>query len=169
MYGTLIASSTVGAGGVSSISFTSIPGTYTDLIVVISGRTASSGNDTWTINGTTGQNYYAMYANSTTASYYTGTTDTGRSTGSGDQANNFGAKSIYIVNYASSVYKPFSVNATAANYNGGFINKYGGVWSNTAAITSLTFTPAGGTFVQYTTAYLYGVLKGSGGATVTSA
>ena len=35
---TLISSVTVGAGGASSIDFTSIPSTYTDLLVKISAR-----------------------------------------------------------------------------------------------------------------------------------
>jgi len=35
---TLIASSTVGSGGASSIDFTSIPSTYTDLVVKLSAR-----------------------------------------------------------------------------------------------------------------------------------
>jgi hypothetical protein len=165
MYGTLIASVTAGAGGAASLGFTSIPNTYTDLIVVFSARATNAGNDTWTINGTTGQNYNAIYASSASASYYQGTNDTGRSTSSSSQASNFGAKTIYIVNYASSVYKPYSVNASAADYNGGFIQNYGGVWANTAAITSLTFAPAGATFAQYSTIYLYGILKGTGGAT----
>jgi hypothetical protein len=39
---TLIASSTVSAGGVSSIDFTSIPSTYTDLCLKLSIRTAAS-------------------------------------------------------------------------------------------------------------------------------
>ena len=39
----LIASSTVGAGGASSIDFTSIPATFTDLVVKLSGRSTYSG------------------------------------------------------------------------------------------------------------------------------
>ena len=34
----LLASTTVGSGGASSIDFTSIPATYTDLVVKVSGR-----------------------------------------------------------------------------------------------------------------------------------
>jgi len=38
----LIASSTVGAGGAANIDFTSIPATFTDLYLVVSGRTNRS-------------------------------------------------------------------------------------------------------------------------------
>ena len=40
----LIASSTVGAGGASSIDFNSIPNTYTDLLVKLSGRSSTGYN-----------------------------------------------------------------------------------------------------------------------------
>ena len=43
---TLISSVTVGSGGASSIDFTSIPATYTDLCLVWSGRSAGSDVDT---------------------------------------------------------------------------------------------------------------------------
>lgn len=171
MYGTLIASSTVAAGGTSSIVFSSIPATYTDLFVILSGRSSSSGNTALNLNSSaTGFSSRAVYAFGTgTVASYTGGTDIGRSTGSGDQTNNFGAMQIHLPNYRSSVSKPYSVDAFAANYNGGYITLYGGVWANNAAITSLTLLPPSGTFVENTTAYLYGVLVGSGGATVTSA
>ena len=40
---TLIASSTAGSGGAAYIEFTSIPNTYTDLLVMLSLRTAGGG------------------------------------------------------------------------------------------------------------------------------
>ena len=42
----LIASSTVGSGGASSIDFQNIPGTYTDLIFKISERVSTGGTST---------------------------------------------------------------------------------------------------------------------------
>ena len=58
---TLIASSTVGAGGASSIDFTSIPSTYTDLVIKASLRsdrnTGSATYLTITFNNDTGSNY----------------------------------------------------------------------------------------------------------------
>jgi hypothetical protein len=170
MYGTLISSTTVGAGGTSGVTFSSIPQTpYTDLIVVISGRSSGSGNTALNLNGSaSGFSSKAMYAfSSATQATYNGATDIGRATGSSDQANNFGAMTIRIPNYTNATNKPYSVDATAASYNGGYVTVYGGVWSNTAAITSVTINaPSGTTFVQYTTVYLYGITKGSGGATV---
>lgn len=171
MYGTLISSTTVGVAGAASITFSSISNAYTDLFIVLSGRATSAGNNTLNFNGSA-----SSFANKTIYSFsssapatFTGSTDIGRSTSTSDQANDFGAMTIHIPNYASSVYKPFFVDSTAASYNGGYVFQNAGVWQNTAAITSVTINPPGGTFVQYTTAYLYGIVKGSGGATVTSA
>ena len=56
-----IAIVTVGAGGASSIEFTSIPNTYSNLLVVLSVRTSKAGSYTGSFgmqfNGDTGSNY----------------------------------------------------------------------------------------------------------------
>lgn len=171
MYGTQIASTTVAAGGTSSIVFSSIPATYTDLFVILSGRSTSSGNTSLNLNSSASSfSSRAVYGfGSSTVASYTGGTDIGRSTGSGDQTNNFGAMTIHFPNYRTSVSKPYSVDAFAANYNGGYVVLYGGVWANNSAISSVTLLPPSGTFVENTTAYLYGITVGSGGATASSA
>jgi hypothetical protein len=171
MYGTLIASSTLGAGGVSSIDFTSIPATYTDLFVVLSARANGAGNSRLNLNGSAASFLNkVIYSNGASAPLtFSGTLDIGRVTSTSDQANNFGAMQIHIPNYLSSVAKPYSVEAFAANYNGGWVMIVAGVWQNTAAITSVSLLPpSGNTFEANTSAYLYGVLVGSGGATVTA-
>jgi hypothetical protein len=173
MYGTLIASSTVGSGGASSIVFSSIPATYTDLFVILSARFSSLGNARLNLNSSgSAFSSRAMYSFATNAPLsYTDTVGLGRATSnSGDQTNNFGAMQLHLPNYRSSVSKPFSSDAFAANYNGGYIVLTGGVWADNSAITSLTLLPpASTTLLENTTAYLYGVLVGSGGATVSSA
>ena len=172
MYGTLIASTTVGSGGSSSIDFTSIPQTFTDLFIVLSGRTSQQGNVRLNLNSSaSGFSSRVVYSFATNAPLsYTDTVGISRATFSSDQANNFGAMQIHLPNYRSGVSKPFSVDGFAASYNGGYIQLIGGVWANNAAITSLSLlSPSGATFDQNTTAYLYGVLVGSGGATVSSA
>jgi hypothetical protein len=172
MYGTLIASTTVGSGGTSSIDFTSIPQTYTDLFVVLSARFSSQGNARLNLNSSaSGFSSRVVYSFATNAPLsYTDTVGLGRATSSSDQTNNFGAMQLHLPNYRSGVSKPFSADAFAANYNGGYIVLTGGVWANNAAITSMSLLPPSGqTFLENTTAYLYGVLVGTGGATVSSA
>jgi hypothetical protein len=60
---TLISSVTVGAGGASSIDFTSIPATYTDLLIKVSARGASGASNitgTLRFNSDAGSNYSAL-------------------------------------------------------------------------------------------------------------
>ena len=162
---TLIASSTVGAGGAASIDFTSIPSTYTDLVLKYSGRSASGSNVLdnvyLTFNGsTTGYTQKLLFTtNGTSAGSDTGTSyNFNYTTGNGATASTFSNCEMYIPNYAGSTNKSYSAdmvtenNATAA---GVLMNAT--LWSNTAAINRVTLQIAGFNFVQYSTAYLYGV------------
>ena len=165
---TKIASVTVGSGGASSIDFSSIPATYTDLKIVYSTRDtqagASAGNLKITINGsTTGYtNKKIIASGSSVGSSSSGTAfmDGGlgqSATSAGNTANTFYSADVYFPNYLSSNNKTSSVdsvdenNATAA-YSGITAN----LWSNTAAITQITAT-AQLLFAQYSSATLYGI------------
>ena len=162
-----IASVTVGSGGASSIDFTSIPSTYTDLVVKLSARStldeANGGHAVGLkINGvTTNQSYRILAANGSSASSFSGTDNfLTYMDNSNYTANTFGNSEIYFANYAGSNYKSISAdgvsenNATAARSG---ITAY--LWSSTASITSLSFFMYVGTgsIVQYSTATLYGI------------
>lgn len=170
MFQTLISSSTVGVGGAASITFSSIPGTYTDLTLVLSARaTSTTASMTIAFNGSS-TSFSGRYLQGTgaAASSTTSTTLIGNSSVSTDTANTFGNLQLMIPNYAGAANKNFSVEVVSEN-NGAtaFEQAFTSVWANTAAITSITLNLAN--FAQNTTAYLYGTLKGSGGATVTTA
>jgi hypothetical protein len=160
----LIASSTVGSGGAASIEFTSIPATYTDLCLKLSGRTSSTGSIyEWVYikfnSSTTGYSYRLLQGNGSSAASYNNTTQyAGDITDGTATASTFGNYEIYIPNYAGSTNKSFSVDAVTEN-NGttAVADLVAGLWSNSAAITAVNFTPRNGSFVQYSTAYLYGV------------
>jgi hypothetical protein len=159
-----IATVTVGAGGAASIDFTSIPGTATDLMLVMSARTASDGGDTAVItlkfnDDTSGWSYRLLQGTGTTA--LSGTSYIGVVNGSGATANTFGNGSFYIPNYTVSQYKSVSGDSVIENNaTGGRLWMAGGIWSNNAVITSLSITSISN-FAQYSTATLYGVTKGS--------
>lgn len=173
---TLLSTVTVGAGGAASIDFTSIPATYTDLVVKASIRVNTTGatysNLYISFNGsTTGFSNRILYglagsvasANTSGASLpYSlyGTTNT-------NTANTFASGELYIPNYTSSNNK--SVSSDSVNENnaadGGFNNISAGLWANSAAINQITISGVAN-FVQYSTASLYGIKSGSGGATV---
>jgi hypothetical protein len=71
----------------------------------------------------------------------------------------FGNNIIYIPNYASSNYKSLSVDAVPEeNGTQTYMILSAGLWSSSSAITSLKLVPnIGPNFVQYSTAYLYGI------------
>ena len=161
----LIASVTVGSGGAATMDFTSIPATYTDLLVKRSARGTVSGNNVdtkMTFNGVTSaytiRNVYGdgtsalSFSDATTA--YTG----GETNGTSTTALTFDNVEIYIPNYAGSTNKSFSLdNVVENNATFGLNWLQAGLWSNAAAITSITFTPGSGNFAEFSTAYLYGI------------
>jgi hypothetical protein len=161
---TQIASVSVGSGGASSIDFTSIPSTYTDLVVKYSLRSSTTDQSALIrFNGTSsGYSEKSLYGTGSAAASYGQTAssiEVNYATTSTQTASTFANGEMYIPNYAGSTNKSVSIddvqenNATAA-----FAILNAGLLSNTAAITSITLT-AGTTFTQYSTATLYGVSK----------
>ena len=163
----LISSASVGVGGAATIDFSAIPGTYTDLMLVLSARaTSTTATITVAFNGSAASftNIY-LQGDGFAVTSTTGTTLVGRASISTDTASTFGNLSIYIPNYAGSADKNFSVDTVSENNaTTAYTQIFTGVWANTAAITQITLSLAN--FAQYSNAYLYGILKGSGGATV---
>lgn len=162
----LIASSTVGSGGAASIDFNSIPQTYTDLIVMCSLRTSKSDAlDTGLvkINGvsTNLSNISLIAADSTTISAdYTTSRMINGVDASTATTSTFSTHSIYFPNYTSATYKSFSAEGATENNGAGYTERgiMTNLWSSTAAITSLTIYSSTN-FVQYSSAYLYGIKK----------
>ena len=159
-----IASVTVGAGGAATISFSSIPSTYTDLCLKVSLRSnASRINEDLLVsfNGSTSSRAWRfLEGNGSSASSASGT-DGRFSTFNADTStsNTFGSAELYIPNYAGSNYKSVSIDTvTENNATSAYAEIEAALWSNTAAITSITCTLAFGTvFMQYSTATLYGI------------
>ena len=152
----------VGSGGATDITFSSIPATYTDLVVKLSGR--STGSSIGVIlkpNGSTSSiSTKNLEGNGSSAISYSSTNILGYMPPSTATASTFGNLEIYIPNYAGSSYKSVScdaVNETNATTAYSVLTAW--LWSNTSAITSLTLASdgAGNNFAQYSTAYLYGV------------
>lgn len=170
---------TVGSGGASSIEFTSIPQTYTDLKLVLSARsTTSDSTNPWkfatiSFNGnTSNRTTRFLSGNGSTASSASDTTIYTWVAGHNATASVFGNAEIYIPNYTSANNKSLSIDTvTENNATASYMNLQAGLWSNTAAITQVTITLDTGNFVQYTTATLYGIsnanttVGGSGKAT----
>jgi hypothetical protein len=93
----------------------------------------------------------------------------GTITGTLATANTFGSGSLYIPNYTSTIAKSVSIdNVYENNATGAGQNLYALSAPVTTGITSITLGEgsSGLGYAQYSTASLYGITKGSGGATV---
>lgn len=164
----LIASNTVGSSGSASVTFSSIPATYTDLIVYVSARDTSSAVGqtlAMRLNGdsTTGNySWIRLEGNGATASSGSGLSDNalvaGATVGSTATANTFDSSYIYISNYLSANYKSMSFDTVSENNaTTAYADLNAGLWKTTNPITSITLYGTSGNFVQYSTFYLYGI------------
>jgi hypothetical protein len=102
-----------------------------------------------------------LSGNGVSASSSTSTNNIGIINGSSSTANTFNNTWIYISNYAGNTNKSVSTDS-AFEYNGtdGRLQLTALLWSDTAAITSIKLTSStASSFVQYSTAYLYGISK----------
>jgi hypothetical protein len=161
------------ASAAASISFTSIPQTFTDLVMVISTRSDSANSGfPWqqanlSVNGNTasltGRQLYGL-GNSVASNTYSGSllADWGQSTAT--VANTFSNSIVYFPNYTLAINKSISIDAVQeSNGTSAAMGIIAGLWSNTAAITSLTLTTGIGNFVATSSISLYGVTSGSDG------
>ena len=153
-----IASQTLGADA-SSITFSSIPQTFTDLFIVKHALAGLTGiNDYIQYNGDTGSNYSAtqLYGDGSTAASYRIFSATVAFAGS------YGAavdrmSTIQIMSYANtSVFKTALVAGGAAS--GLYLDRAVNLWRSTAAITSITLLPYDATnWKTGSTFSLYGI------------
>ncbi len=159
-----IATTTLGSAA-SSITFSSIPGTYTDLRVVFVGTTTLAGETLYyRFNSDSGTNY------SITQLYGTGSSAASRNLTSATQLSTTFAYSLQDTNpqmitfdvfsYAGSTNKTTLGNHAGDNNGAGGVDLTVGLWRSTSAITSIYMFASGGTtFKSGTTATLYGILK----------
>lgn len=160
----LIEKITVGANAPSSVTFSSIPQTgYTDLVVRYSSRVLSGTPDlSVSFNGVStnlSDNvlfYYSGAVGTNTSSTIRATVNMSTQT-----TNTFGNAEIYIPNYTSAVFKSLSIDSVAESNEStnAFMYLTTGLWSNTAAINSITLTANAGSFATSASFYLYGVAK----------
>ena len=161
----LINSYTVGAGNTSSVTFSSIPATYTDLKLVYSVRN-TTGLDHLQVafNGSTSTyTLRSLRGNGSAAQSFIGSSDYGVPAAleagyESNDANIFNNGEIYIPNYTSANAKSASMDVVQeANATTAYMVLNAGLWSGTGAITSIVFTGQSYNFVQYSTFYLYGI------------
>lgn len=163
-----IQSTTLGSA-TASVTFSSIPQTYTDLVIRWSGRTDDVGSvqstATIKINGTAlsqsswtelrgdGSGAFSARSSALGVSWQTRYTD-----GPAATSNTFSSNEAYIPNYAGSTNKVASTfNAQENNSATASLTTHANLLANTAAITSIEIIPGAGNFVAGSTFHLYGI------------
>jgi hypothetical protein len=176
---TLIAATSVGSGGTSNITFSSIPQTYKDLILFFSLRSnsASAGSGLYEslvtrINGSSsGGDYSSLIkrgdgTGGPTYGYYNlnvGWSMPGTYVNAANvAASTFSNFQMYIPNYTSSnIPKTISSEGSAPTNSASTVganSRGAGRYVPTTAITSISLSPEyGSAWVQYSTASLYGI------------
>jgi len=162
-----ISTVSVGSGGSSTITFSSIPGTYTHLqIRAISRKSSAGGGDGIFVrfNSDTGSNYalHQIDGDGSSVSAY-GAASQGQmnpfaTATSSQSANVFGVQIWDILDYANTnKYKTLRAMNGYDNNGSGKIRYGSGLWMNTNAVTQIDITGNGDSFSQYTQFALYGI------------
>lgn len=155
----------------ASVTFTSIPQTYTDLKLLLSFRNTTGGvnSDTQIQFGygstptfDTGSNYPSKVIQGTGSAVnsFTETAIDARPTGAGATANTFASAEIYIPNYTSSNYKSISRDLTGEDNATTIYQDLAAIlWQNTNAITAIKIDASvyGNTILSGSSFYLYGI------------
>lgn len=163
-----IATTTVGAGGSSSITFSSIPATYQHLQIRVLARSTYAGTgDGYLLkfNGVGGTSYAYHLLIGTGSSAVASASTSAAFIVSGDlpaateTANIFGGLVIDVLDYANSNKYKTTRSLSGDDRNGsGSVRFISGLFMDTTAISSVSLTLLnGGNFAQYTSAALYGI------------
>jgi hypothetical protein len=167
-----IATVTVGSGGSSSISFSSIPSTFKHLQIRYLARSTvanvADGYVSIRFNGdTTNGNYYFYHfldGNGSSAAAAAGGTNTisygGVCAGNNATASVFGGGVIDVLDYQNTnKYKVTRGLGGIDNNGSGVIRLASGNWFNTSAINEITIgaNAFGNSFTQYSQFALYGI------------
>jgi hypothetical protein len=154
---TPIATTTLGSSA-SSYTFSSISGSYTDLVLIISAKNSTYNGSSGELrfNSDTGSNY--SYTELAGVSATPSSSRTSNSTSVQcfrTDINNFGISIINVQNYSgTNTYKTVISKANLENS----VRTFAGLWRSTSAITSITILPEGGTtFSSGCTFTLYGI------------
>jgi hypothetical protein len=138
----------------ASVTFSSIPGTYTDLVLIFNGKGAASGNVTFQFNSDTNTNYSATVMYGDTSSPGSIRVSNQSSMNIGSVATNWTTNTFNIMNYANSTTNKTVLGRYSRTDE---VGAKIGLWRNTSAITSIVVGKSSGTYDTGSTFSLYGI------------
>jgi hypothetical protein len=169
-------STTTSSGNASDIQFTAIPSTFTDLALLVSARSSrtvvESGCSIVLNDTSSGYSKRVLFGTGSSAGSFSTSGESALYTpaipGSSATSNTFGNSIVYFPNYAGSTAKSVSSEQVIENNaTAGYQYLVAGLFSGTSAITKIAiFEGTGNFFINGSVFSLYGITKGSGGATV---
>ena len=160
-----IATTTVPSAGAATVTFSSIPSTYTHLQVRFIARTGSASSVYFRFNNDSGSNYSGRHrltgdgasaaasGSSSQAQIYTFGTS-----GLPTAANTFGVGVADILDYANTNKNKTFRQLDGWDSNGsGVVEFVSGAWMSTSAINQINIGLDSGSFSQYSSFTLYGI------------
>ena len=150
----------------ATVTFSSISGSYTDLVLVLSARSSQTGATDGLavrVNSDTGSNYSSTYlrGDGTSATSGRNSSDTyyrfafDAVVASGAASGTFSATIIHFMNYSNTTTNKTIIGR--ANVAGSGTDAVVGLWRNTNAITSVSCIGYGGNLETGSTFTLYGI------------
>jgi hypothetical protein len=142
--------------GTATITFSSIPQTYTDLVLIITGNSAVGTAAFMRFNGDSGNNYSATFfqGDGTSVGSYRETNATANWAGSFYNTTTPSLARHNIMNYSNT--STFKSSLSRVDYAIGFTAPATQLWRNTAAITSIALS-VGSSFSTGSIFTLYGI------------
>lgn len=146
----------------ASITFSSIPGTYTDLVVIgkLVEDTGGNNNANMRFNSDSGSNYSqtGLAGDGSSATSYKVTSATGIGISYGNaNSGRVPEFTIHIMNYSNSTTNKVVLDRNGTGASGGWADAKVGLWRNTSAITTVSFHTTNTNFGVGTTFTLYGI------------
>mgnify|MGYP006921350190 FL=1 len=163
---TLVATTTIGSGGASSIEFTGIAGTGKDLLLLVSPIDPANNSKQLIFNlnddelNLSGIRLQGSGSSASSGTNSGGTSDDGIQLGQvsvvSNTANTPASFSIYVANYAGSTAKSFSVDrAMENNATSAWMGIFAGLYNSSSPVTAVKLKMQDTTFSQHSTASLY--------------
>jgi translation elongation factor P/translation initiation factor 5A len=155
----LIASNVLGSSA-SSVTFSSIPATYRDLVLVMDIKTTTTGRPEMQINSDTSSNYskVIMTGDGTSATSTSGTSLTNIDFDTVTGASTENQLRIWqFMDYSATDKHKTILNRS--NRAGARVNAGAARWASTSAITTILLTCSTGNFDTGSTFYLYGIVS----------
>jgi hypothetical protein len=150
-----IATTTLGTAA-SSVTFSSISGSYTDLVLIFGGSVSAFGNLRIRVNGDTASNYSwtRLLGDGSSASSDRGSNSTFINIAILD-TDVIGNSLVHLQNYSNTT--TYKTVLTRGNSRAGYVGANVGLWRSTSAIDSITVLTQNGNINTGTVVSLYGV------------